>query len=196
MKGDGHPSCFSKVEDTGILQVKTWCHQLTVSSRERAARNFLIHLKTFASSVQTYVQGIGDVTSKDRLAMQMEWESTHYAWATGGVTPRLTKDFKTVIDACVCELKQSFKDGLEEKCRAGAVNAAAVMVQRSDAFASSMPWQTYRATLRRHGSWRLDLNAELTNPFTHHIASSWSKVFEADLFSSFERQPWTQSMSC
>lgn len=27
---------------------------------------------------------------------------------------------------------------------------------------------------------------ELSNPFTRQIASSWSKVFEADLFASFE----------
>lgn len=69
-----------------------------------------------------------------------------------------------------------------------------------------MHWATYRASeyprqpacprltnstllsaLRRHGSWRQDLNVELTNPFTRNIASSWSKVFEADLFASFEK---------
>ena len=43
------------------------------------------------------------------------------------------------------------------------------------------------AALRRHGSWRADLNVELSNPFTRQIASSWSKVFEADLFASFEK---------
>ena len=41
--------------------------------------------------------------------------------------------------------------------------------------------------LRRHGSWRQDLNVELSNPFTRQIASSWSKVFESDLFGSFEK---------
>lgn len=41
--------------------------------------------------------------------------------------------------------------------------------------------------LRRHGSWRQDLNVELSNPFTRQIASSWSKVFETDLFASFEK---------
>ena len=29
---------------------------------------------------------------------------------------------------------------------------------------------------------------ELSNPFTRQIASSWSKIFEADLFASFERE--------
>lgn len=41
--------------------------------------------------------------------------------------------------------------------------------------------------LRRHGSWRQDLNVELSNPFTRQIAGAWSKVFEADLFGGFEK---------
>lgn len=45
----------------------------------------------------------------------------------------------------------------------------------------------YPTALRRHGSWRQDLNVELSNPFTRQIASSWSKVFEADLFASFDK---------
>lgn len=43
------------------------------------------------------------------------------------------------------------------------------------------------SALRRHGSWRSDLNVELSNPFTRQIASTWSQVFEADLFASFEK---------
>lgn len=41
--------------------------------------------------------------------------------------------------------------------------------------------------LRRHGEFRRDLNIELTNPLTKNIASSWAKVFESDLFASFEK---------
>jgi hypothetical protein len=75
VKGDGEPSCFSNAEDTGIPDLQKWCHQLTISSRERAARNFLAHLKTFATSVQSYVQGIGDVTAIDRELLREKWES-------------------------------------------------------------------------------------------------------------------------
>jgi len=75
VKGDGEPTCFSNAKDTGIPDLQQWCHQLTVSSRERAARNFLAHLKTFTTSVQSYVQGIGDVTAVDREALREKWES-------------------------------------------------------------------------------------------------------------------------
>ncbi|THH33781.1 hypothetical protein EUX98_g424 [Antrodiella citrinella] len=233
VKGDGEPACFSNIEDTGVPELQKWCHSLTVSSRERAARNFLTHLKTFANSVRTYVQGIGDVTVVDREIMREKWESSMpddhedpfhdfmmpfdmsglnltgladqilggsslYKMAEHapkvdrfgepvGVTPRLIKDFQKVVDDCVHHLQNSFRDGLEEKCQAGAANAANAAVETSDSFAASMHWATYRATLRRHGSWRQDLNVELGNPFTRQIASSWSKVFETDLFASFEK---------
>lgn len=50
----------------------------------------------------------------------------------------------------------------------------------------------YQSTaLRRFGDWRQNLNVELSNPFTRQIASSWSKVFEADLFASFEKATTT-----
>lgn len=75
VKGDGEPTCFSNVGDTGIPALQQWCHQLTIASRERAARNFLAHLSTFAKSVQGYVQGIGDVTAADREELRERWES-------------------------------------------------------------------------------------------------------------------------
>ena len=75
VKGDGEPSCFSDVQDTGIPDLQNWCHRLTIASRERAARTFFAHLKTFTQSVQTYVKGVGDVTAVDRESLREKWES-------------------------------------------------------------------------------------------------------------------------
>lgn len=75
VKGDGDPTCFSNVQDTGIPALQQWCHQLTVSGRSRTAKQFHTHLKTFASSVRVYVDGIGDVTVADRKSLREKWES-------------------------------------------------------------------------------------------------------------------------
>lgn len=75
IKGDGDPTCFSNAKDTGIPSLQQWCHQLTIASRESSARNFLAHIKTFATSVQSYVQGIGDVTVMDREDLRQKWQS-------------------------------------------------------------------------------------------------------------------------
>ncbi|KAG2369878.1 hypothetical protein BDR07DRAFT_1526349 [Suillus spraguei] len=242
VKGDGDPSCFSNVEDTGIPSLRQWCHQLTISSRSRAAKQFHTHLKTFANSVRVYIDGIGDVTIADRESLREKWESTPQGgegmydsdefddddedmpyWrslpdftsvrgfrfpgmgmldtrllsmnnrsslkvdARGepiGVTPRLVKEFGVHVEKSVSDLQDLFRDGLEDKCQVGAANAAEGAVQHVDEFAGSMHWATYRATLRRHGSWRRDLNVELVTPFTRNIACSWSTLFESDLFAS------------
>jgi hypothetical protein len=76
VEGDGEATCFSNLEDTSVPALQEWCHQLTISSRERAARNFLSHLKAFANSVRTYVQGIGDITAADRTLLREKWESS------------------------------------------------------------------------------------------------------------------------
>jgi hypothetical protein len=79
VKGDGKPTCFSNIADTGIPDLQKWCHQLTIASRERAARAFMTHLKAFTVSINSYVQGIGDVTARDREALRTKWESQGFA---------------------------------------------------------------------------------------------------------------------
>ncbi|KAJ8086531.1 hypothetical protein PM082_005354 [Marasmius tenuissimus] len=212
VKGDGEPTCFSRAEDTGIPDLQKWCHTLTSTSRGRTARVFLHQLKTFSNSIVGYIRGIGEVTPADRDSLRQQWESkwpgskameAAAMWQYtleddpftikperqelgNGVAPRLAKEFISVIDKCVEELQGKFKDGLEGKCRTGAELAASSAVATVDEFAASMHWGTYRATLRRLGSFRRDLNIELLAPFTRNIASAWSKVFESDLFGPFE----------
>ncbi|KAJ7179183.1 hypothetical protein C8R46DRAFT_1072781 [Mycena filopes] len=100
-----------------------------------------------------------------------------------GITPRLMTEFGQVVENSVSSLKDHLRDGLEERCRVGALNAAESAVPTSDEFAGSMHWASYRATLRRNGEYRRDLNVELVNPFTRNIATKWQQVFEADIFS-------------
>ncbi|KAL1734274.1 hypothetical protein EV714DRAFT_202750 [Schizophyllum commune] len=232
VKGDGDPSCFDNVDDTGIPALQEWCHKLTLSSRETSAQRFLEHLRTFVTSIESYVRGATEVTPEDREALRELWESEKdfgdiaydsdedrgssaspdpFSYflnknrnslmpmsddpmmgedsgrgADVGIKARLTKDFEGIVNKCISDLKRIFRDGLEEKCNTGAINAADAALQTSDDVAATCHWQTYRATLRRHGEWRRDLNVELCNPFTRQIASSWGQVFEKDLFAGLD----------
>ncbi|KAG1770052.1 hypothetical protein EDD22DRAFT_992948 [Suillus occidentalis] len=69
VKGNGDPSCFSNIEDTGIPS-------LWQCSRSYAAKQLHIHLKTFANSVRVYVDGIDDVKIVDCEFLHEKWEST------------------------------------------------------------------------------------------------------------------------
>ncbi|KAJ7904438.1 hypothetical protein B0H14DRAFT_3079313 [Mycena olivaceomarginata] len=205
VKGDGEPICFSNVRDTGIPELQAWCHQLTKSSRERAAKTFMKQLGAFASDIRQYVAGIGQ-------SLREKWESGEqdapepideqdpFTAILGGTarsirrtnryhspphrgTPKAVDEFGKVVETSVESLKEHLRDGLEERCRIGAASAAEAAVPTSDDFASSMHWASYRATLRRNGEYRRDLNVELVNPFTRNIAQTWQKTFEADIFS-------------
>ncbi|KAF7313741.1 hypothetical protein HMN09_00531200 [Mycena chlorophos] len=219
VKGDGDPSCFTNVNDTGIPEVQKWVKTLTVSSREHAARTFLTQLKTFAADVRSFAAENISVTPAERDALREKWESgvpqqpevdddedDPFAAVLGGysgpklhtmpeivpkldklgkpigITPRLVSEFSHVVEEGVASLKDHLRDGLEDRCRVGATNAADAAVATSDEFAASMHWASYRATLRRNGEYRRDLNAELVGPFTRNIAQSWHQVFEADVF--------------
>jgi L-ribulose-5-phosphate 3-epimerase UlaE len=56
---------------------------------------------------------------------------------------------KKVVQDCIKELKRVFRDGIEERCRAGANKAKTVAVETSDTFAASMHWASYRASMCR-----------------------------------------------
>ncbi|KAF7331910.1 hypothetical protein MKEN_00071300 [Mycena kentingensis (nom. inval.)] len=217
VRGDGEPTCFTDADSTGIPAIQHWTRALTVSSREQAARNFLTQVHTFAKDVRSYVAENISVTSADRDALRVKWESgVHeqpapaddqdddpFAALLGGpaaklhvmpelvtrldkngtgIAPRLVREFATIVDDSVQSLKDHLKDGLEDRCRVGALNAAEAALVTSDEFASSMHWASYRATLRRNGDFRRNLNEELVGPFTRNIAQAWQAVFEADVF--------------
>lgn len=73
--GDGEATCFTNVEDTGILELQKWCHCLTSVARERASKRFLGRLRMFAQQVQSYIQTIGDTSAANRLALRKKWET-------------------------------------------------------------------------------------------------------------------------
>ncbi|EUC63310.1 GTPase SLIP-GC protein, partial [Rhizoctonia solani AG-3 Rhs1AP] len=76
VKGDGGPSCFTNPEDTEVPALQEWCHQLTLSSRERSARNLLHNLTTFLHSIKSYVDKMEGVNVGDRQVLAKLWEST------------------------------------------------------------------------------------------------------------------------
>ncbi|PVF97245.1 hypothetical protein CPB86DRAFT_786050 [Serendipita vermifera] len=103
-----------------------------------------------------------------------------------GITSRLCSDFKILINGVVGRLSQRILIELKNQCDLGATQAAEDALEISDKFADSMHWQTYRATLRRSGEFRQDLNAALCDPLQKYVAKSWAQAFDADLVFSLE----------
>ena len=75
IKGDGDPTCFSDVGDTGVPDLQGWCQALTVKSRQRGARAFRSHIRVFAMSVKSYIDSIGAVSEGDKEALREMWQT-------------------------------------------------------------------------------------------------------------------------
>ncbi|KAJ2929967.1 hypothetical protein H1R20_g7128, partial [Candolleomyces eurysporus] len=102
-----------------------------------------------------------------------------------GIASRLRKEFSMLVDSCVTDLKQRFRDNLEEECQIGAECASTMAVSAAKKFTEDcgMRWNTYRAVLARKGSFREhDLNLKLLHAFTLTIRHSWSDLFQSDFF--------------
>jgi hypothetical protein len=84
VKGDGGPSCFINSDDTGVPALQQWCHELTISARERSARSLLNNVATFLRSIRSYVDDMEGVSVKDRIALAEMWESNILPSEIGG----------------------------------------------------------------------------------------------------------------
>ncbi|KDQ17601.1 hypothetical protein BOTBODRAFT_64068 [Botryobasidium botryosum FD-172 SS1] len=198
IKGDGDPVCFCRAEETGVPALRDWCRMLAMKAREKASRTFRNHLRVFATSIKSCLDNIGTISEVDSKALRKQWETAQFhrrysnsrpgsgANITAGISMQLEAGLRRIVSVNVQEMKTDFRGQLEERCRVSAEQAASIAGETYDAFAESMHWVTFRATLRRNGSWRRDLNEELAAPMNTFIASSWARVFEANLFSSFE----------
>ncbi|KDQ17600.1 hypothetical protein BOTBODRAFT_29776 [Botryobasidium botryosum FD-172 SS1] len=202
VKGDGDPVCFSKVEDTGVPALREWCHTLTIQARENSARSFRSHMRVFAASIKSCLDNVGTISEMDRKALRERWETARVprykmlrisspssddsddGYGTS-VSVRLEMELQGVVDENAQRMKTVFRSKLGKKCQDSAEEAANSAIKTYDAFADSMHWRTFRATLRRDGAWNRDLNEELVAPMTTPIASSWARIFKTNFFSSF-----------
>ncbi|KAF6763822.1 hypothetical protein DFP72DRAFT_484423 [Ephemerocybe angulata] len=177
LQGDGEASCFSKLGDTGIPAVQKWCHDLTLGYRREAAEEFLTRLDDLTRNVKMYVEHMqnGYISGVNRNTVRSKWDSSI---AVEGVSRRLKREFSVLAEKYISDLQKCFKDGLEEKLRAGAESAADLALDTIDRF-GKIHHATYRATIRHYGCFKLgDLNFELVDPFTQSIAKSFSATFK------------------
>ncbi|KAF7975844.1 hypothetical protein HWV62_8413 [Athelia sp. TMB] len=184
----GKTTCFSKIEDTNIPALQRHCLSLPIPSRNLAVENLLIGLKTFAEGVHTALtEGDDGGLAADRAKLRGLWESSHRKDSEKGVQDRLDEELRRVAVDQMRDLRAALRNGLEEKCRLAAAMAANAAVEATDTFLLGRKHaNTLKATLKRDGCWKGDMNIELCEPYTRKIASSWQQVFERDQFSGLE----------
>ncbi|KAL1946555.1 hypothetical protein VTO73DRAFT_14659 [Trametes versicolor] len=199
--------------NTRIPELRLWIDAITRPTRETVAEQVLQQTKDFARCIETWIDGIPGVSLGDRDRLKACWRSKKSPEGPKGknqlshrqllqrryqsspetaIIPALLKVFQAVVDGLTGDISARFGKGLKDKCRASAGAAAAEVVKISEDFATRIHHLTYRATIRRKGLFRKDLNAELAVPFTRRIARSWSDAFASNLLGTLEERAAAQ----
>ncbi|KAI0723406.1 hypothetical protein C8Q76DRAFT_855661 [Earliella scabrosa] len=197
--GDGKPACFTDIDDTGIPAIRKRVHELTFPVREEAARKQLARLRAFVKTVCNCIQGSCDVNDPEIEALREVWLSldrtlkaangglesnrearnAHYGSHPTSLVARLVSDSQRVVDNVMLDIDMRLMFVLRQEFHEAAKLAASSALTISDAFAAGrMRWNTYRAVLRRNGAFKnMDLNADLSTPFTRRLIGSWSQTY-------------------
>ncbi|KAF6763828.1 hypothetical protein DFP72DRAFT_1059878 [Ephemerocybe angulata] len=172
VKGDGEPQCFLREEDTGIPELQAWCRELTREARHAAAQASLRALRALAIEMNSWIESNGKL-------------------AASGIAERLAAAFEVVTVERMGNVKEHFKEGLEDKCKEGVRNACDEVVEIVGEYFAGKHWKLSKPVIISHnGRWPMgyDLNVSLLMPFTASIAQSFGKVFKHDLFGPIKVQ--------
>ncbi|KAH9920059.1 uncharacterized protein B0H18DRAFT_1025709 [Fomitopsis serialis] len=168
--GDGLPNTFFDAESTGIPTIQEWCRNLGNVRRRVACLGLLERLDALAESIHSYAQDINleDVAKSDREVMRKRWQSDSTSGT--GLACKLKEELHEVAQNRCLKLQDRISGSMERRCR-----EAALKVRQQSGTISVFSY--FLSALRRHGSWRQDLNVNLTVPFMRKIAVHWSNTF-------------------
>lgn len=76
VRGDGDPTCFTDIANTGISALQDWCHELTLASCQRNVHDYFNQFVEFYTNVKAYLQGVSNVAKEDHKKLRDKWEST------------------------------------------------------------------------------------------------------------------------
>ncbi|CAE6431599.1 unnamed protein product [Rhizoctonia solani] len=95
-----------------------------------------------------------------------------------GFAYQACQEMEKVVHNCVDHLRHKLWGGLVADLRRGAAVAVSNAMRTHDCFAPPLvSWSTYRATLRRYGEFKEDMNGELVAPIIDQVLEVWQQIF-------------------
>ncbi|KAI0043419.1 hypothetical protein FA95DRAFT_1609409 [Auriscalpium vulgare] len=194
LPGDGPATCFIDPAGTEIPALQEWCVHLTLPARLEAAARYLAHVKAFATTVAEHVAKANSETNPGFATLKLNWETPNHdedpdgegeedeLEEPQGLGGRLSRSFNNIAWEEFRKIQGIFDKTLADICTSSADMAAAEAPNFVDELASAMQWNTLRATLRRHGSWRQDINEGMADPLYNGIQDVWARIFSSPFF--------------
>jgi flagellar biosynthesis/type III secretory pathway protein FliH len=103
----------------------------------------------------------------------------------------LTQELSQHAGEAEARIKKSFEDDVAPKLDEGASQAKTDALTTAQQWGVSntqggLHWATYKATTRRMGVWRINMNEELVEPIFKSVATQWERSFLSGLSSTLD----------
>lgn len=190
LKKDSSISGFMSMEETEMPQLQAHCKKLTETGRLQTCKMFL---NAFCSQLTTFSFWASDDGAELKLT---DAEKKDQVRILNHRLGELEKGLEKAAATCIKSMKKDMEDQIFEKypsliqeAMEAAPNTADKWGRRKDE--DGLVWATYKATVRRNGiftgtSGARDFNADLVDPITKNLATSWERTFQNRLPSAFE----------
>ncbi|KAJ1455279.1 hypothetical protein M885DRAFT_520603 [Pelagophyceae sp. CCMP2097] len=159
---------FADAAETEIPALSKFIHEATLGLRSKRVALSTRQLLAFAEALEAVVNS---KPTDDEAAMRGAAREAYSAEAKP-LPGRLAKALSTFDE----EVFASLETDVVPRLAAGAAAAAAACVGTASQWGGTMHWATYKATLRRGGAWKIDMNEELAEPVFRAIATHWEKA--------------------
>lgn len=93
----------------------------------------------------------------------------------------LRKELQAACAEAEAAVRHDFETLVQPQLKAGADTATADAYRTAQTWPLNMHWATYKATTRRNGVFRLNMNEELTAPILKAVSVQWEQAFLSGL---------------
>jgi hypothetical protein len=167
------PSIWTEAASTEIPSIVKHLHEQAIVRRAIAVKEQAEAVEGFALRVGLFCNGEVDIPEATRTKAKSIFDAvvggTPYQCAA--LLSKFAESLNAVFD---CDLNPSLAEGAET----AEAEAMGKVQSWGDKYnAGGLHWATYKATVRRSGKFRIDMNEELAEPILAAVSTRWEQTF-------------------
>ena len=176
---DGAPNVWDDAEDTEIPSLQRFLHENVLRKRFDRAHATMTALVNFCDNLESFLAPMHGQSqnSQEKAALRAKARACYDA-----LEARLDADLRKHCQALTSKMQMHFKGTIGPQLEEGAHKASHECMATARKWsaapsAGGMFWGTYKATTRRHGVFRIDMNQELAEHIFRTVSTVWERIF-------------------
>ena len=174
---DGAPKVWSDMEQTMVPALVRHVQRMALARRK-------VITKRRCEAMHAFALGALRLLEQERQLPQATRDAAKSAYEAQAAT--LSKALRAATVAAGKKVQKAFDEQVAPQLKAGAEAARADAVATTESWGipvtqGGMHWATYKATCRRHGVWRINMNEALVEPIFKAVSTHWEKAFISGL---------------